>query len=764
MTNLDSARDLCGSGNAGLTTKRRQAGTSLVEILVVIVVFLIGILAVVQIFPRGFQLLLTTRNNSMATALGREAVERLKGSPELIPDEVVPVSYVAGVPTVDSTVDPLSLAPMGDSITTSGELDRGGATVSKDWTLAAGPNVARRIIGEGHRLPAPRELGAVSNDAATQYENYGGVLVLDHNPIDPGPNPVKSPTIAAYGNELSRTEGGPRDTVYYGGDPAPSSASSVATLSASGNDVQIMSSDGSTVIGTTSGYALTTPISVAPYEFFTVNSGSSAASLLLPALATADRTYHIRLSAYIGTGAGVSRVDYTALSVLVPRLKQVTGDGPQLVQVSISDVLTKAGLLGGNALYAVEAESIRVAPQYRRVTTWSTANSQGLGAPYSATPYLPIDPFEMKVVDPNLGVLLFSPAARNGVVSRPGGVSEPLLARVDYDVRDWRVIGEDFRINGNDPTVLLSLQSLKVGGNTAPDGLSNGGIFTTDRSNIVPDSYDPVPTPRDNVMVIDLTTGYEVQRYNTTAQDANGRTMADVATVGANMDPGSTLFSVDKSRGSITFRDAVNPLSTTTPIRVRLIPPTGSPIVVDATNRTFRVLYRARQEWAVQLLKGASQYTLVNSIPSPANFMPDQAFLGDGTTGQKFRIYFPASQVGSKVTIDRIAYVSSADNLEHVLEGQDFVLKTGGPGETTSYAYANLQDVDPNASGFSSRYGGAPVQGIKGASVSVRVLWNPDAMTLTSNSANNVTNVVDKYNRGWRRSTTQTYLRAEETR
>ena len=46
--------------------KRTTRGTSLIEVLVVIVVFLIGILAVAQIFPTGFKLLLLLATAALA--------------------------------------------------------------------------------------------------------------------------------------------------------------------------------------------------------------------------------------------------------------------------------------------------------------------------------------------------------------------------------------------------------------------------------------------------------------------------------------------------------------------------------------------------------------------------------------------------------------------------------------------------------------------------------------------------------------------------
>ena len=729
------------------TPKRRQTGTTLVEILVVIVIFLIGILAVVQIFPRGFRILLGTRNNSVATALGRDTVERLKANPELIPDEIVAVRYSGGVPEVDTSLNPLALGPVGDALSANGALLNGGDLVASDWNLASGPNRARRIVGEGHPIPTPRQVGELMGGAA-RYENYGGLLVLDQGPIDPGRNQTApNVNIVAYGNEMNRTFGLPREAALV---------AAFATRSATGDPVQRMSPDGSTVQGNvTAASTVGTPVTLAPYEGYVVDANSSRAYVLLPT-SRVDRTYRIRMSAYLAGGGKIQRFDYISLSVRVPRLPIAALGTDPLVRIPLVELLAGTDEMNaGYSFQSVEADSVRIAPQYVRVASWASLDSIG------AVPgnYAPIDPFQMKVADRNLGVLIFSPAAREGIVSRPGGAEEPLVARVDYDVLDWRIIKEDFRAIGNSVTFPLALQSLKVGNNRGPDGLNNGGLFTGDRSQATDgNSYDPVPSPRDNVVVIDLATGFEVQKYRTDAAGPNGRTMADVTSGAvANAD---ILFTVDKSRGSVTLLDA-DP--GTNGIQVRLIPPVGggAPFLVNSDNRSFRVLYRAREEWAVQVLKGASQYSLVNSLQAP--LAPDQALVGGVTDGRPTRIYFPKGEVGHKVTIDRIAYRDS--NGEHLLEGQDFVIRPATASDVPDLPYADITEVlgkgDLNLQ-FSYAYG-LPVRGIKGASLSVRVLWNPESFSLTGDAATNIAR-VDEWGRGWRKSVTETYLRAEETR
>ena len=747
MTNSNSAMGLRDSAKAGLTAKRpgltRRAGTTLVEILVVIVIFLIGILAVVQVFPRGFKLLITTRNNSVATALGRDAMERLKSSPEQIPDEIVPVRYSGGQAVVDTTINPLDLGPLGDSLSATAVLTGGGAN-GRNWQLASGPNVARRIIGEGQRLPAPRYIGDLGASAANKAENYGSLMVLGHGPIDPNIRTLSNgaqsqPYIVAYANDLTRTLGAPRETraALVPGEVADASVG-LATTDADGNVTAFTVPDGRVV----------TPVSVAPFEFFVVNSGGSDASILVPANHQVPRTYRVRMSAYVGNSGTYKRYDYLSLSVTVPIIPET---GVSLVRVPLAPLIASTNeVKSGGILASIEAETVQVAPQYVNVDARSgslkgvwTSNARINGG----SDYTPIDPFEFKVRDANLGVLLFSPAGRDGAVTRPGGVSEPLLARVDYDVRDWHVIGEDFRVVDDNGAFSLSIQSLKVGGNTGPDGLPNGGMF------LASNSWDPSPSPRDNVVVMDLTTGYEVQRALDSANpyDAGGRANADATGAGAAAN--NVYVSVDKSKGTVVLLDA-DPR--TPALDVRLIPPSGAPITVPAANRTFRVLYRAREEWAVQILKGASHYSVVSAL----QLAPDQAFVGDTTGGTlRTRLYFPVSEAGHKITVDRIAYVAP-DGSTGLLEGQDFILQAPRTNEP-SYAYADIARV-VNTAAFSYDYG-TPVRGIKGGSVTVRVLWNPEAFNLGADGGTNLRR-LDQWGRGWRKSLTETYLRAEEAR
>ncbi len=71
-----------------------DAGSSLIEVLVVLVVFAVGILGVAQVFPGGFKILANTQALSIANALGRDRGRAIKvyAHSQQLPDMILPVT------------------------------------------------------------------------------------------------------------------------------------------------------------------------------------------------------------------------------------------------------------------------------------------------------------------------------------------------------------------------------------------------------------------------------------------------------------------------------------------------------------------------------------------------------------------------------------------------------------------------------------------------------------------------------------------------
>jgi type II secretory pathway pseudopilin PulG len=672
------------STNSGCTACAKQKGTTLVELLVVIVVFLVGILAVVQIFPKGFQILLTTRNNAQASALARDMVEHLKASPDQIPDAIVAVHYVNGTPIQDPGRSIYDLGPQGDSVDQYGNLYLAGTEVG-NWLQYSGANSFRRIIGEGQRVPAPRLVGSL----------YGGLRLLAFGPIDSTFTPV------FYANDLAKTS------------VLPQGLTSVATQTV---NVGTTSSAPSVTVS-----QFTTPDSLSAYQYFVDQAGSSGAVLYLPTNSLFNRVYHLSLSAYVGTPSSFSRQDYTDLNLYVPlTTNQINGVTPPLIAVPISAILanTSGALQGGQSMASVEYDSIRVQPEYYSVASFGA------------------DPFQYETLDSTLGVYLFNPAAYNVIVEKPGGAREPLIAKANYDAKDWRILRQDFRLDsqlqlngGSYAQFELAMPSLLVGTQTGPDGLPNGGLPLLEASTT---SYAPYQSSlADNLMVIDIQTGGVVSEV-----DPNNAS--------------DQLITINKSTGMLTINAAPEGASGTITGFV-LLPNTTTPVAMDLTARPLRVLYRARNNWAMFPTKAASFYSQVNTSP-PAEgqvYVPASA----GT-----RIYFPVSDLHQKVTVDQLFYYAGTTPKE--IDGQDFVIEYPTGSNPVGLPCIDVTTVDSSASSLSTAYG-AVARGIKGASLTVQVIWNPASFRLGTNATANI-GLINTWGQSWRRTTNQTYLQTED--
>ena len=100
-----------------------------------------------------------------------------------------------------------------------------------------------------------------------------------------------------------------------------------------------------------------------------------------------------------------------------------------------------------------------------------------------------------------------------------------------------------------------------------------------------------------------------------------------------------------------------------------------------------------------------------------------------------------------------------------ILRDQDFVIRNT-PADPLG-PYVDITDVDGTATTldfygnpYGSAYGYA-VRRVKGASVAVRVLWNPSFFSITSDSATNM-QALDRWGRDWRRTTVETFLQRGE--
>ena len=149
---------------------RSRKGTSLVEILVVMVVLLIGIMTVIQMFPTGFRVVRTAESQTIATRLAQQELERWKSMSANLPVGILPIDDRTDIAWNDQKPAPPFEAflkePNGDWTKVGNRYARGNAL-----------NV-RQIIGESTLIPVASYF---RTGAGAQY---GAKYTLAFSPID----------------------------------------------------------------------------------------------------------------------------------------------------------------------------------------------------------------------------------------------------------------------------------------------------------------------------------------------------------------------------------------------------------------------------------------------------------------------------------------------------------------------------------------------------------------------------------------------------
>lgn len=629
----------------------------------VIVVFAVGILAVVQIFPRGFQVLLQTRDRSQATEIARAEIERIKSRPDQLPEGVRAIRNLGN--NINEYVDApgSDLGPTGNRLVrgTVAGLDTGllylGNTVVGPWQQNSGANLFRRIVGEGGRVPGPTYTA----------NGFGGLRVLQFAPIQVPAD--GNPPVTVYGPDLLRTLGLPRDD-------EPRYDNEFFVTGADGNDVTVHLPQGANI-----------------------------------------RYYRVAFSYYSNNGGTVRRRDVVSPSVEVSAGVANSNGNYPLAAVNLRTAFDGKF----SDLAAISLDSLRV----QRVFDLIDLNQDFT------------DPYQVKLISQSMGVLLFSPLGKDVTIQRGGG-SEPLTARVDYDVKDWRVMREEFRLSeGVLPQYRLALGNLRIGGMSGPDGMPNPAIFLDAISTnpAVVTAFQNASDPKaDNFVIMDLATG-------------------GILAERSLLNSGRTLITVDKSLGLVSFTDA-DP--STAGIQGEIIMPEATTsTVVDLTGRALRVLYMTNNMWSVQLLKAATRYAQVYARPGQGEF-----FVG-GTSnpamGSANRIYFPNADAGRKVSIEELWYQQGSQSF--LLDGQDYLIQPANQADPFGLPYIDIEQVVGSGATLSFARGYA-VRGVRGASIAVRVLRNNAFFSLTDGANADTENMrrLEQWGRNWQRRTVETYL------
>lgn len=669
------------------TANRIAAGTSLIELLVVIVVFLVGILAMVQIFPGGFRILSGTRDTSISTTLGAAEMGRIRSNEDQMPEQVVPVMWTyAGVQNgqnvyvgvLDPTRSEDDLGPEGPQIDPTGNvLDFSGNPVGP-WQTSSGANNVRRIIGEGRTVPAPRQVGP----------EFGGMMLPIFGPIDHS-TAGSTPDFLVYGNDMDKQEGTPEPTVQ-------------------GQIVQ-------------------------RYQYYVDDSNPSNPTLYIPQNPTIQHSYKLSMTAYVNSGGQTIQRAFVAMPPIT--VGGTASSNPyQAVQIS-----TIPGVLqAGETLNSVDFDSIRLAILFDDISSASAGTGWDSNRNPDGTPE---NPFQYKLLDQPAsnppppahsgmaGLVVVNPMAYGYNLQTAGGAKTVLEVRLDYDVSDWRILKEDFRIPDTAPyQYQLRLTSLKHHNGYEPDATIFPGINVP-----LPNEQGSGPEYRD-VYIMDMQTGGLYSK---------------------------TSFTVNYSTGLITFINS-NP-NPSGPLQVGLVPPSepfysGTPTSLNAAGRTARIFYMAVGEWSTQFLKAASAYTQASSTtPPPGQFYIAPALTSGGSlppNNGDNKIRFPIADVGKTVTIDELWYVGG-DSQTHEANGHTFVVQkdtASGGGNP----FISITDIDPQAQGADYSHGYA-VRGVKGASVAVRVLHNRAFLKFGNSNTQNVS-TFERWGRNWRSTTAESVL------
>ena len=475
------------------------------------------------------------------------------------------------------------------------------------------------------------------------------------------------------------------------------------------------------------------PYAVPNYNYYWDDSAPATPFLYVPVNGSnvtgqTQPRYRVTFAAQINAASGVVGRTIVLPSISIPSSSTPPSATNATCYCALS--IAPSGFLGsGETLVSIDYNSLRVARDYDDITKAYFTGSPV--QPFDSavnTDGTPRNPYQYIVVNSSLGLILVNPLAYGYIQQSVGGSAVALQARVDYDVYDWRVLKEDFRLPEAAPYQFqLKLTNIKhqfgtEADNTAFQGIPSGGVVNAPASVIVLDE--------DTGGVI-ASTGFTVNYHTGILNfNPNGTTMSETFLVPPSGTPGPTT-----------------PWVTVT-----------NPTTPNATQHTFRVYYMGVGEWATQVTKGAANYLQVSSTtPLPGQFYVGAATTNFGpastsTCNNQLNINFAKADIGQTVSFDELWYQRIDGSLQ-CARGQSAPVKVVG-----GVPSVLISDIDPLAKGadFSNGYAARAV--VKGTSILVREFWNPNSVIFSKTSGANNLTPFNQWENGWRVISTQAIL------
>ncbi len=658
----------------GTIGRRSQSGFSLVEIMVVLVVLLIGILAVVRIYPGGFLSIAHTAEMTAADALNRQQLDALKRAANQ--PEAIYATDASG--NVVNTILPTDLSDLsvGNPILSGGD----------PWYYS-NVNRFRNIMGETFRVPAPTSNTTVNGNVAIYPLQYGPV----ENVLT-----ATSDKILVYGVGLQRTA---QSSLITTGNPTGTAVLRSESEYAIDYDHLLIAFQ-PRLIDPSRGSNNFRQFTVS-YDYYYLNGVTGAVNVQFQPNAydpsTATVTTVITVPDVSPTPAGglpapVWQPIFTGL--YTPDPVAAAGYTGMTIPTTPALYLGPSGAFppAANSSFAfgIVHDSEEVSRKFRLALPGTSVEAGGVpvwsnGDPYEYAWYSRQNAGNTA----NVGILIFNPGAHNQSQT-VGGVAQPLTARVDYKIYDNHILRDDRTVPTAAPYIVsLSVPFLKLNGDIL-DNLNPLNNFSTALNPYNGISRDPANTTPD-VIIYNIATGVNVGTWTNVASNPG---------TGVLTQDNTDVVPVDQRTGVLTLN-------------------AGMVASMNLQGASLRILYQAQHDWGMQVLKASAHY---REATTPTNVDFRHYYIGDGTTGGVSRIYFAPCDAGKTVEIGEFYAVGNSQPFRN----QSYQI-TSDSAQFDSSVSPALPYIDVSSTtggaGFSAAQTGRRVSNVQGLSVKSRVIW-----------------------------------------